>query len=397
MADLPCWHVRRSCTVLVVPHSAQPLPARADLVVVGAGIVGLAHALEAHSRGLTVAVVERDAYAVGASVRNFGHGCVTAQDGEAFTYALAARERWLTHARQAGFWAAETGTVVVARHDDELAVLADLVALRDGAATLLDPDGVASRLPHVPDDVVGGAFLALDVRVDPRTAVPALGAWLAAQPRASIHWSTTFHGTEPGAGTTLVRTSRGDVVAGRVVVAVGHDVDRHYPAAATAAGVQRCTLQMLRVALPGAASVEPGVLSGTSLLRYAAFARSPHLAHVRARLAATQPALLDAEVNLMLTQRPDGTVLLGDSHTAGPAEAPFRAEPVDELLLREGAALLGTGPLHVLERWTGTYATAPGQFLVTAAEPGVLAVSVTSGIGMTTALGLAPHTLDSFL
>ncbi len=48
-----------------------------DLVVVGAGIVGLATAWTARQRGLRVAVVERNAKAIGASVRNFGFITVT--------------------------------------------------------------------------------------------------------------------------------------------------------------------------------------------------------------------------------------------------------------------------------------------------------------------------------
>jgi glycine/D-amino acid oxidase-like deaminating enzyme len=50
-----------------------------DLIVVGAGIVGLAHAYTAAKRGLSVCVVERDAACVGASIRNFGFITVTGQ------------------------------------------------------------------------------------------------------------------------------------------------------------------------------------------------------------------------------------------------------------------------------------------------------------------------------
>jgi D-hydroxyproline dehydrogenase subunit beta len=50
---------------------------RFDLAVVGAGIIGLATALAAVRRGLRVVVVDRDAQANGASVRNFGFITVT--------------------------------------------------------------------------------------------------------------------------------------------------------------------------------------------------------------------------------------------------------------------------------------------------------------------------------
>ena len=383
-------------------RTGPDLPTRVDLVVVGAGIVGLAHAVEAVGRGLSVLVVERDDRAVGASVRNFGHGCFTAQDGTALTYAFAARERWIQLAKEADFWLRESGTVVVARADDERQVLEDFAHGRDGHVRLLDRDQVLDRVPGDPDEVVGGAFLSQDVRVDPREAVPAIARWYAEQRGAHLAWSTTVQGFEAGSGVTLVRTSRGDVVATKVILAVGHDVDRFFPDTAAAAGLQRCTLQMLRVDAPAGAAggpreIDPAIFTGTSLLRYDGFRHSPALAAVRERLTAQHPALIDAAVNLMVTQRPDGTLTLGDTHAYATTPGPFHPEALDELLLTEAARLFGAGPLTVRERWQGVYASAPAPFLDVAPMPGVRAVSVTSGIGMTTALGLAPRVLDSFL
>ena len=373
--------------------SRAGMHSRFDVAIVGAGIVGLAHAVEAVRRGLSVVVVERDERARGASVRNFGHGCFTVQADEALRYALVARERWLELAPLAGFWVSEAGTVVVARAEDELTVLEEFAALRDGQVELLDRAGVAARAALDSADVLGGAWLPLDVRVDPRAALPALTAWLEGR-GVDFRWATAALGADMG----RLATSRGAIEADLVVVASGHDLDRLFPQLAERAGLERCTLHMLRVASPGDRLIEPAVLTGLSLLRYRGFAECASLAAVHDRIARERPQLLDADVNLMLTQRPDGDLTIGDTHAYARTPSPFRDEQLDELLLAETAALLGVERLAVRGRWRGVYEHAPGrEFLVASPAPGVCAVAVTSGIGMTTALGLAPAVLDDVL
>lgn len=366
-------------------------PDRADLVVVGAGIVGLAHAVDAVHRGCSVTVVERNPRALGASVRNFGHVCATAQDGAALDYAMAARDRWLALGAEADLGLRESGTVVVARHDDEYAVLEEFAARRDGGVELLDAAAVLDRAPVCADPVVGGAWLPLDLRIDPRRAAASLAGWLADR-GVRFQWSTSVVGIGPG----TVTTTRGELAAGAVVVAVGHDVDRLFPAVAESAGVTRCVLRMLRVAPPAGRRFDPAVLSGLSLLRYDGFRATPSVAAVAARYEQDEPDLLAAGVNLMFTQRDDGTLTIGDTHHYTVAPEPFEDEPTSELVLAETARFLGVDRhrLDVHERWRGVYAAAPEPFLVEAPQPGVRVVSVTSGIGMTTALGLAPRVLD---
>ncbi|WP_344790658.1 TIGR03364 family FAD-dependent oxidoreductase [Gryllotalpicola daejeonensis] len=369
-------------------------PDRFDVAIVGAGIVGLAHAWHAVRAGLRVVVLERDEFAVGASIRNFGHICTSAQSGLAYEYALRAREEWLTLATDAGIPVSAPGTVIIARRAEELAVLEEFVGERTDDNLLLTPTQVAERLGFAPVGAIGGAWLGLDLRVDAPTAVPAFAAHLA---RLGVEFRYRAHvlGVETG----RVVTTAGDVTADRVTVAVGHDVDRFFPGEAEKHGVVRCRLRMIEADAPAGVTIDPGVFTGTSLLRYDGFTQTKAAEALRDALAREAPALGEHGVNLMLTQRlphseAAGRLVLGDTHHYGLTETPFEDEASDELLLAEFRDLFGT-ELTVRRRWRGVYASSPnGPYLVAHPAEGVTAVSVTSGIGMTTALGLAASVLD---
>lgn len=374
--------------------AAPTTSSHSDLLVVGAGIVGLAHAVEAAARGLRVTVLDRDERAVGASIRNFGHICLTAQTGRALAYGLAGRQRWIDLAAKSGFWLRESGSVVVARAEDEAAVLSEFAETRDAEQVrLLDRAGVAARLPLLDPATTGGAWLPLDLRVDPRQAVPAITAWLAGE-GVGFHWGANV--LRAAAGEVI--TTAGRFTADRVIIAVGHEVDRLAPEAAAAVALRRCLLQMLEVTPDHPATVEPAVLSGLSLLRYSGFSGCPSASVVRDRIAGQDPELLELAVNLMYTQRPDGALVIGDTHAYARTHEPFDDEATAGVIIREAGRLLGTDRFAVRRRWRGVYASSEQtDFLITDLDPITRLVSVTSGIGMTTAFGLAVDVLDSFL
>lgn len=406
----PCFPRRRTLHGMTTGSSTRtaltdegthggPGPAgRSDLVVVGAGIIGLAHAYEAVRRGLSVTVVERDRQPVGASVRNFGHCCVTAQHGALLDTAYASRAGWLRAARDAGLWAEEAGAHVVARTPTELAVLEELRAER-GAATvqMRTATEVARALGRSDDaggDLAGGAFLPDDLRVNPRTAAGALADWLSAQPTAEVLWGTAVTGVESG----TVHTARGPVHGDRILVCVGHDLDRLFPGAAEEHDMVRCRLTMARVTAPDAFRTHAAVLTGTSMLRYDGFTAQPSARPLAAETTTRSPELLEIGANVMFTRLPDGTLIVGDSHDYGVTAPPFLDERTSDLLLRAVAGVLGADRLDVLERWQGVYASSPrGPLLVRDLAPGVRAVSVTSGIGMTLSFGLAVATFEEKL
>jgi hypothetical protein len=143
-------------------------------------------------------------------------------------------------------------------------------------------------------------------------------------------------------------------------------------------------------------------MTGLSMVRYPAFTAQPAADSVRKRLQADRPELLEAGIHLIVTQLPQGDLIIGDTHAYGDTPTPFREERLDELLLGEARRLLGATALEVRERWIGIYPTAADGRLVTAGHHFVVAspfagarvVEVTSGLGMTMALGHAAAVLD---
>lgn len=374
-----------------------------DVVVVGAGIIGLAHAAHAVANGLTVTIIERDHHAAGASVRNFGHCCITAQSGELYELAKTSRKYWLEFAEQAGFWAVESGAVVLARADAEMAVLRELSAVREpGQVQLLSPAATRERLDPVaaglPDGgtpqgdwpgLIGGAFLRDDLRVDPRTTVAKLAEWLSRQSGVELHWNTAALGFSQSPDGVTVQTSRGVLQAKQVFVCVGHDVDYLFPDLAAEHRIQRCALQMSLAAGPAGVRFTPAVLTATSMLRYPAFTDMPSAEALRSEVEAKQPELLDIGANVMFTQRPNGTIILGDSHHYHRTADPFLDETVTDALNNDISGRIGR-PLEIIERWQGIYASSDvAPILVRDIQPGVTVVSVTSGVGMTLSFGLA--------
>jgi len=348
-----------------------------DVAVVGAGIVGLGAAYAAARRGRSVVVIDRSSEPQGASVRNFGHLCIGAQTG-------LARPLWLRLAEDAGFWLRESGTLVIARHDDEMSLLD--AAARDGGIELLEASDVEARAGVRTGIAIGGALIRPDLQVDPRSTIAAVRRHV-----AGLGVEFRLRTSVGAVGTGRVETTRGPIDTGLVVVAVNHDIDQLLPDLAESAGVERCGLDMLRVGAGGAFLTAP-LLTGWSLVRYGRFATLAEARAVRERLHHERPDLAAIDLNQMYTQLPDGSLIVGDTHVKGAGIPPFQPETAANLLLDEFTALFGGSP-RVVERWQGVYASGPDEFLIDEPEPGVIVLAATTGIGMTTGLGLAETTL----
>lgn len=376
----------------------QPMnsPDTFDLIVVGAGIVGLAHAYTAARRGLKVCVVERDAACVGASIRNFGFITVTGQGaGDTWRRARRAREIWGEVAPQAGIEALHHGLYLTAFRPQALKVLEEFMATEMGQdCELLDARAAARRAPVLQlDGAQGVLYSPHEMRVESRTAIGLLAQWLARAHGVVFRFGEAVLEV----ATPRVRTARALLHAERVVVCTNTDLNGLFAERLAPHQLRLCQLHMLRV-MPEPGFKLPGsVMADLSLVRYHGYSKLPAAAALLAQLQQEEAESLDNGIHLIVVQSADGSLVVGDSHHYSAAPEPFADQRVDELILRHLHDTLKLKTAAVTERWVGIYpSSASTDCLIDKPDDATRLVLVTSGTGASTAFGIAEDTFGDW-
>lgn len=364
-----------------------------DLAVVGAGICGLAHALAAARRGKRVVVIDRDAAANGASIRNFGFVTVTGQQaGACWGRAMRSRDVWAEVAPQAGIEVVQRGLMMVARRSEAHAVLEAFAATGMGAdCRLLRPAEITDYGDGLrTGDFAGALYSPHELRVESRTAIPKLAAWLAERYGVAFLRETAVRTAAP----PRLETSRGIVEAEAVVVCPGDDFHTLGAERLAAYGLTRCKLHMLRLKPERYDKRLPVVMSDLGLVRYLGYAELPAAQALHTRLEVEQAAQLEHGVHLIVARSADGSLVVGDSHHYGATPDPFAPTFVDDLILAEYAAVYEGPPPPVVTRWTGTYASAKDRLmLMDRPSDAMRIVLITSGTGASTSFAIAEETI----
>ncbi len=370
------------------------------VVIVGGGVLGTMHALEACRRGFEVVHLESDAGPRRASVRNFGLVWVSGRaSGPELALALRSRELWeqlAIHSPGVGFRPA--GSITVANREAELALMAEAAAQPDAGLRgieLLDSKQVRAANPAVRGDLLGGLLCTRDAIVEPGLALGAVRVTLEAT----------------GRYTWLPRRQVVDVhtAAGGTAVAVDHLGERHQGSALVlcigdrlsglgglvgstlaAAPLRRCRLQMLQTA-PADERLTTALADADSMRYYPAY-DLPGRSHL------PEPAATTSEwgMQLLLVQRAAGGLTIGDTHTY---DEPFDFAVEEHLyqdLAGRAEAVLGWRLPPIVRRWAGVYTAVTDEriYYRTTVEPGIVVVTGPAGRGMTLSPAIAEETWE---
>ena len=366
---------------------------RADVAIVGAGILGLAHAYFAARGGKSVVVFERTPRAQGASVRNFGMIWPIGQRvGAVHQMAMRSRQIWEEVLDEARLPYRHTGSLHVVYSPDEAEVAREFIERAPALGYTCEwrsAGGVLEKSQAINHEgLLGGIWSPVEMTVDPRQILARLPAFLAERYGVRFRFGTAVRRIELptlDAGSEQWRV-------GSAIVCGGDDFETLYPELFATSEIERCKLQMMRTApQKNGWQLGPSLAAGLTLRFYPAFEICTEtLPKYKERVAREMPAYDRWDIHTLVSQTVDGALTLGDSHEYGLAVDIFNKTEIDELVLRDVCRYLHAPDLSIAERWYGVYAKHPDKaYVAIDAAPGVRIVTAVGGSGMTLSFGLA--------
>ena len=369
---------------------------KVDVAIVGAGIVGLAHAYIAARSGRRVAVFERNPAASGASIRNFGMIWPIGQPaGPLHEMALRSRALWLEVLQQAKLPFFATGSLHVAYRDDEAAVgkeFSDKAPSLGYECAWLNPRETLERSRAIrPAGLLGALWSPTELTVDPRQVVSSLPKFLADSYGVQFFFNTAVRRVD----TSLLETKEQRWEADSIIVAGGDDFQTLFPESLREKNLTRCKLQMMRTApQPQGWMLGPSLAFGLTFNHYPTFQICSSLRALKERIKRETPEFEKWGIHVMVSQNAHGELTLGDSHEYGLAVDIFDKAVINRLILDYARKYLVVPALEIAEYWHGVYAKHPAHaYLDFSPVNGIRVVIVTTGIGMTMSFGIAEQTL----
>ncbi len=379
----------------------------ADVIVIGAGVLGAFHAYFAAQKGYKTLLLERNALPTDASTRNFGMvvQSIVEAEGEWAEYAHASREIYQALQQECDISVNVPGSLYLASTDAERTVLEEFAQLY---ATMYNCEYLSAtearyRYPFAQVDYCQGALhFSHDFTIEPRRLLKQWIPYFTEREQVRYVPYTTVVSVESSGKQCIVKDARGNIfTAEQVFVCSGAEYRTLFPEFFRTSGLRICKLQMMQtIALPPR-TLPLSILSGLSILRYPAFKSTPSYATLR-----QQPVdddLREFGIHLLFKQAMDGSVIIGDLHEYSDFQDASSSEEytncrINDAILRYGKRMLALPSWEIEKTWNGYYLLHPQREVYTETLNGN--IHITTGIagkGMSTGPGFSRQHVDAIL
>lgn len=370
-----------------------------DVIVVGAGIVGLALARASALKGLKVAVFEKNEFAVGASIRNFGLIWPIGQPkGVLLDRALKSANIWSEIAQQTKLPIFNNGSLHLATNEIEKKSLEEFYEKNKNEAykiELISPQKAKELSPYVDVDKVNLALWSkTEMTATSPIAIKGIADYLAEKYSINFFFNSPI--TEARDGYVISNNCR--YYAHKVFICSGQEIESLYPNEIKNQAVTKSKLQMMS-AIDNNLNHNLGtsLCAGLTLLHYSSFSDLSTLDELKSYYEYYNKKYIENGIHILVSQHSNGEFIIGDSHEYGDTIYPFDKEEINSLILEYLYSWSHFKDLKIQRRWNGTYLkmTNGKTELVLEIDKYTTVVNGLGGAGMTLSFGLAEEIIDN--
>ena len=378
-----------------------------DVIVVGAGILGIAHAYHCLQAGLKVAMIERNDHPRGASVRNFGQVVPSGMDHQWQRYGIESLRIYKSIQAATDITVREEGSIYLANTQEEVGLLEELSEINAQDAypsQLLTREECLSRLSGLKGSYVkAGLYFPLEVNLDPRVAIRRIIQYCQQEWDLAYIPNTAILGMTKAGGRVLVEATSGQrYTADKAFLCSGTEFQLLFPNLFHESDITLVKLQMLETQPQKHRHIHGSILSGWTIRRYESFQACPSFAVVKAQ-EDKDAYHLQHGVHILFKQAADGAVIIGDSHeyasVAGRGNISFDADnELNCFILSQAQRIFDLQDWRIARTWQGYYCQSPSEPVFNRViDDHIHLVTAIGGKGMTGSFGYAREHVQQVL
>ncbi len=334
-----------------------------DFIIVGAGILGLAHAYHALKKGKTVLMLEKNDKAMGASVRNFGQIVPSGFGCKWQSFGRDSLEIYQQIQSEYDIQVKREGSVYLASNEEELQLLTELQQINqsnDYPSKLLTAEECLAIYPMIHKNYcVAGLQFEQELKAEPMLTISLLTKYLVHILGMEIRYNTFITDIYSNDQAAIAFDSLGEKYIGEhLLLCTGDDFQTLYPWIYKKVDLELVKLQMLEL-IPQESFIRGNILTGWTIRRYESFQECPSFKDIKEKEDAQSLQRMYG-IHLLFKQNIDGSVIVGDSHEYG------KPDKISGLKLHESSDFINEFILHhaslilhldmsVRRSWIGCY------------------------------------------
>ena len=289
-----------------------------DVIIIGGGILGIAHAYHSLKAGLKVALIEKDRYPRGATVRNFGQIVPSGMDAKWQAYGRESLKVYKEIQALIDISVRQEGSIYIAHDQEELQLIEELASInreKGYTSELYTKAQCLERYPGLKSSyAIGGLFFPEEINLDPSIAAQRIIDYCVDQLGLNYFPNRTISTIEAINGSIQVLSTSNQLFnAEKVFLCSGTEFQLLFPEVFAQSDIKLVKLQMLETVAQPKQRIPGSILTGWTIRRYESFSECPSYAAIKAKE--------DAEsyqrkwgVHILFKQSPDGSIIIGDSH-----------------------------------------------------------------------------------